>query len=148
MFAPRAVDEGADLALANDRCGKHRLAGCSRPRARTPRQRRLVNLDGIAFEQACIGRNDVAEAQSNDVTRHQFTRERDDPLAVAKHSRLDRELGLQRVDGLSGLVLFGKSDYPIRNEQDQDDEESGQCRSTPDRITAISIIQGWVPRSR
>ena len=119
----RAVDEGADLTLADDRSREHRIAGCSRGGQGLPGQRGLVHLDGIALQQACICRHDVAEAQSDDVARHQFARGRRDPFAVAQHPRLDRELGLQGVDGLASLMLLGESDDAVRDKQDQDDEE-------------------------
>ena len=140
------VDQGADLALADDRTGEHRLAGLARGGQRLSGQRRLVHLDRVARQQARIGRHDVAQAQADDVARHQLTRRRGDPLPVALHPGLDRQLGLQGVDGLARLVLFPEPDRGVGNEQDQDDEEVRPVPSTPDRITAASIIHGIGPQ--
>jgi len=43
-------------------------------------------------------------------------------------------------------VFFPESDHAVRNKQNKDDEEVRPMRSTPDRITAASIIQGIGPQ--
>ena len=47
------------------------------------------------------------------------------PLSVASDARSGRQLGLQRVDGISRLVLLGVAHDSVRDEQHQDDEEVG-----------------------
>ena len=115
------IDQCAAFALANDRTGEDRFASFARGGQRLSRQRRLIDLDRIARQQACIGRHNVAQAESNDVARHQLARGRGDPLSIASHPGFDRQPGLQRGDGVTRLALFPKSDHGVANQQQQDD---------------------------
>jgi hypothetical protein len=117
------VDEGADLAPADDRTGKDGPAGLDRGRQRLSCQRGLVNLDGVAVQQPRIRRHDVAKAQPDRVARHQFVRGRGNPLAVTLHPCFDREPGLQGGDRAACLALLPESDRGVGDEQEQDDEE-------------------------
>ena len=72
----------------------------------SPVKRGLVHLDRVALQQARIRRHDVAQTHADDVARHQVTRGRGDPLPVTLHPGLDRQLGLQRGDGVARLVFF------------------------------------------
>ena len=125
----RGIDQRADFALANDRTGKHRLAGFARGGQRLSRQRGLIHLHRIAVQQARIRRHNVAQAQTDDVARHQLTRRRSDPLPIAFHPGLDRQLGLQGGDGVARLAFFPESDHGVGNKQKEDDEK---IRPVPD----------------
>ncbi len=104
----RGVDECADLALAADEGGEHRVAGLAGGGQGLPGQRRLVHFDRVAVEEPCIGGHDVAEAQADDVARYDLTRWWGDPLAVPYDTGPDGQLGLQGGDGLSRLALLPK----------------------------------------
>ena len=119
------VDQGADLPLADDRTGKHRISGFVGNRQRFAGQRRLIDLDLVALEQPCVGRDDITEAQADDVAGDQFPGRRRHPFAVADHPGLDRQRGLQSRDGVARLTLFPEPDHRIGDEQQQDDEEIG-----------------------
>ena len=112
----RGIDQCADFTLADDRTGKHRLAGFARGGQRLSRQRGLIHLHRVAVQQARIRRHDVAQAQADDVARHQLTRRRGDPLPIPFHPGLDRQLGLQGVDGVARLVFFPESDHGVGKE--------------------------------
>ena len=115
------IDQCVDFALADDRPREHRLTGLVRDGQGLPRQRGLIHFDRVALQQACIRRHDVAQAHADDVTRHQLTRRRGDPLPVAFHLCLDRQPGLQRGDGVARLVFFPESDHGIGHKQKQND---------------------------
>ena len=117
----RGIDECTDFALTNDRTGKYCLAGFARGGQRFSRQRGLIHLDRVAFQQARIRRHDVAHADADDVARHEFTRRRGNPLPVTFHPGLDRQRGLQGSDGVAGLVFFPESDHGVGKKQKQDD---------------------------
>ena len=121
----RRIDQRTDLAAADDRAGEHGVAGFARRGQRLTGQRRLVDGNFVAVQQTGIRRHDIAQAQADDVTRHQFPRRRRDPLSIALHPGLDRELGLQRFDGIARLALFPEPDGGIGNKQHQNDEEIG-----------------------
>ena len=99
------------------------VAGSGRDRQRLPGQRGLVHLHRVTRQQPRIRRHDVAHPHPDHVTRHQLTRRRGDPRPVTYHPALDRQLGLQRIDGLARLVLLPEPDRGVGNEQDKDDEE-------------------------
>ena len=103
--------------------------GLLRGGQRFARQRGLIDLDRVAVQQARIGRHDVAQAQADDVARHQLTRRRVDPLPIPLHPGLDRQLGLERVDGVARLAFFPESDHGVGEQQNEDDEE---VRPVPD----------------
>ena len=44
------------------------------------------------------------------------------------------------------LLLFPEADTGIGDKQNEDYKKSGQCPTTPDRITAASIIHGMGPQ--
>ena len=115
----------------------------------SPVKRGLIHLHRVALQQARIRRHDVAQAHADDVARHQLTRRRGDPLPITFHPGLDRQLGLQRGDGVARLVFFPESDHGVGNQQQQDDEE---IRPVPDdrrqnhRRSRSST--GWDPKNR
>ena len=80
---------------------------------RLSRQRGLIHLHRVAIQQARIRRHNVAQAHADDVARHQLTRRRGDPLPIAFHPSLDRQLGLQRGDGVARLAFFPESDHGV-----------------------------------
>ena len=92
-------------------------------RATTSRQRGLIHLHRVAFQQARVRRHDVAETDADDIARHQLTRRGRDPLAVTLHRGLDRQRGLQGGDGVARLVLFPESDHGVGQKQNEDDAE-------------------------
>ena len=102
--------------------------GLSRGGQRLSRQRGLIHFDRVALQQARIRRHDVAQAHADDVARHKFARLRGGPLPVPFHSRLDRQLGFQRGDGVARLVFFPESDHGVGQQQKQDD---GKVRPMP-----------------
>ena len=122
------VHHRVDFALADDRTRKHRLARFSRGGQRFARQRGLIHLHRVTLQQARIRRHDVAQAHADDVARHQLTRRRGDPLPITFHPGLDRQLGLQRGDGVARLVFFPESDHGVGQKQKEDD---GKVRPMP-----------------
>jgi hypothetical protein len=118
------------------RVGGQRFAG----------QRGLIHFHRVARQQARIRRHDVAQAQADDVARHQLTRRRVGPLPITFDLGLDRQLGLQGGDGVARLMFFPESDHGVGKKQKRMMKKSGQCRTTPDRITAASIIHGMGPQ--
>ena len=120
-FAARRVDQRVDFAATNDRTGEDGVAGFARCGQGLPGQRRLVDGYLVAVQQARIGRHDVAQAQADGVARHEFTRSRVHPLAIAFHPGLDRERRLQGGDGVARLMLFPESDHSIGQKQNEDD---------------------------
>ena len=85
----------------------------------------MVDREFVAVEQARVRWDDVAEAQPDDVARHEFLRRWRDPLPVALHSRLDCEPRLQGVNRIAGLALFPEPDDRIGKQQNKNDEEIG-----------------------
>ena len=124
-LAARRIDQRADLAATDDRAGEYRVAGFARGGQRLAGQRGLVDGNLVAVQQARVRRHDVAQTQADDVARHQFPRRRRDPFAVALHPGLDRQPGLQGIDGVAGLAFFPEPDHGIGNKQNQNDEEIG-----------------------
>ena len=125
----RGIDQCADFALANDRTGKHRLAGFARGGQRLSRQRGLIHLHRVAVQQARIRRHNVAQTHADDVARHQLARRRVDPLPIPFHPGLDRQLGLQGGDRVARLALFPESNHGVGHQQKEDDEK---IRPVPD----------------
>ena len=121
----RRVDECTDLTLADDGAGEHRVTRVVSHREGLSGQRGLIDLHLVARQQPGVGRHDVPHAQADDVARHQLTRGRGHPLPVTPHPGLDRQLGLEGVDGLARRVLLGKADDGVRQQEDEDDEEVG-----------------------
>ena len=117
------VDQCADFTLANDRPRKHRVPRLARSRERFPRQGGLIDLDRVTVEKPCVRRHDVAQAQADNVARHQLPRRRGNPLSVAYHSGLDRQRGLERRDGITSLMFLPEADHGVGQKQRQDDSE-------------------------
>ena len=69
---PGGIDNRVDFALADDRPGIDRAAGFGGNGQRLAGQSGFVHLDGIAIEQARIGRNHVAAPETNDVAGDQI----------------------------------------------------------------------------
>ena len=122
-FLTRGIDHCANFTPANDRTGKHRLAGFALGGQRLSRQRGLIHLHWVAIQQARIRRHNVAQAHTNDVPRHQLTRRWVDPLPIPFHPGLDRQLGFQGGDGVARLAFFPESDHGVGNKQKEDDEK-------------------------
>jgi hypothetical protein len=74
------------------------------------------------------GSDSPVSAHADDVARHQLTRLRGGPLPIPFHPGLDRQLGLQRSDGVARLVFFPESDHGVGNKQKEDD---GKVRPMP-----------------
>ena len=70
------VHHRVDFALADNRPRKHRLARFALGGQRLARQCGLIHFHRVARQQARIRRHDVAQAQADDVARHQLTRRR------------------------------------------------------------------------
>ena len=136
-----------DFALANDRSRKYRLAGFALGGQRFACQRGLIHFHRVARQQARIGRHNVAQAQADDVARHHFTRRRVGPFPIAFHLGFDGQLGL--LSAAMALPAWCSSQNPttaLDNSSSRMMKKSGQCRTTPDRITAPSIIHGMGPQ--
>jgi hypothetical protein len=125
-FLARRIDQRTDLAATNDRTGEYGVAGFARGGQRFARQRRLIDGNLVAVQQTRICRHDVAQAQADGVARHQFPRRRGDPFSIAFHPGLNRQPGLQ---GLNGVALPGvlPRTRPRRWRQaaEEDDEKVG-----------------------
>ena len=68
------VNQRADLALADDGPGKHRIARLALGRQRLARQGGLIHLDRVPVEQPRVRRHDVAEAHADHVARYELPR--------------------------------------------------------------------------
>ena len=66
------VDQGADLAAADDRSGVHRVAGRAGAGQRLAGEGGLVDLDLVAVQQPGVGGDDVAQPQPDHVAGHQL----------------------------------------------------------------------------
>ena len=68
-------------------------------------QRGLIDFNRVALEQARVGRNDVAEAQADQITWHQFAGRHNKvkPRAIAFHTGFERQLRFERGDGVPRL---------------------------------------------
>ena len=121
----RRIDQRTDLAATNDRTGEYGLAGFARGGQRFSRQRRLIDRNLVAVQQTRICRHDVAQAQADGVARHQFPRRRGDPFSIAFHPGLNRQSGLQGINGVARLVLFPEPDHGVGDKQEEDDEKIG-----------------------
>ena len=124
-LATRRIDQRGGLAATDDRPGEHGVAGFAGLGQGFPGERRLIDGDLVAVQKTRIGRHDVAQAQANGVARHELARWRVDPFAVALDPGLDRQPGLQGLDGVARLAFFPKAHRGIGNQQQQDDEEVG-----------------------
>ncbi len=122
-FAAGRVDQRVDFAATNDRPGEDGVARLAGGGQGFPGQRRLVDRDLVAVQEARVGRHDIAQAQANGVARHEFARRRIDPLPIAFHPGLDRQRRLQSRDGVAGLMLFPESDHCVGKKQNEDDAE-------------------------
>ena len=123
------VHHRLDFTLTDDRTGKHRLAGFALGGQRLSRQRRLIHLHRVALQQARIRRHDVAQTHADNVARHQLTRLRGGPLPITFHPGLDRQLGLEGLDGVARLAFFPEADHGVGQKQQEDD---GKVRPVPD----------------
>ena len=92
-------------------------------------QRGLVHFYRVAWQQARVGWNNVAQLQADDVARHQFLRRRISPFPVAFDFGFDRQLLPECGDRIARLVFFPESDDCVGQQQKQDDEE---IRPVPD----------------
>ena len=112
-----------DLALADDRSRIHSASGLGGHGQRLASQCRLIYVNGISIEQARIGWNNVAQAETDDISRHQFARLGILPLAIPLHFRIDRQLGFQSGDGVTRLVFFPESDHCVGTKQKKNDKK-------------------------
>jgi len=64
---------------------------------------------------------------------------------VPPHPALDRQLSLQRIDGLARLMLLPEPDRGVGHQQQQDDAEIRPVPQHPDKITAPRSSTGWTP---
>ncbi len=128
-FLARGIDHCAGFALADDRTGKHRIAGFAFGGQRLAGQRGLIHLHRVTVQQSCIRRHNVAQAHADDIARHQLTRRRVDPLPVAFHLGFDRQFGLKGLDGVARLAFLPEPDHGIGHQQKEDDEK---IRPVPD----------------
>jgi hypothetical protein len=122
------VHHRVDFALADDRTREHCLARFSRGGQGLSRQRGLIHLHRVTRKQSRIRRHDVAQTHANDVARHKLACLRGVPLPIASDAGLDRQLGLQRSDGVARLVFFPESDHGVGQKQKEDD---GKVRPMP-----------------
>ena len=117
------VHHRVDFALTDNRTRKHRFARFGGDGQRFAGQRRLVDLNRIARQQARIRRHNVTQPQADDVARHQFGRIRVDPLPITLHLGLDRQFGLECGDGVARLMFFPESDHGVGTKKKEDDEK-------------------------
>ena len=118
-----SIHQSADFTLADDRTGKHCVTRLTRSGQRFSGQRGLVHFDGITLQQPRVRRHDVAQADADDVARHQLPRRRGDPLAIARHPGLDCEPCLQGGYRIARLVFFPETDEGVGQKQHKDDAE-------------------------
>ena len=123
------IDQRPDFPPSNDRTREHSLARLTGSGQGFARQRRLIHFHLIAVQQAGIGRYNVAQPQADHISRHQFPRRRRDPFPIPFDPGLDRQLCLQRFDGVARLVFFPEADYRIGQQQKEDNEK---IRPVPD----------------
>ena len=106
-------DHGLHLAELGDRAGIRRIAHLLVDRQRLPGQRRLIDAQIVALDEAHVGRDDVAEADQDDVARDEFARRHFPPAPVAQHAGPQRQALLERGNGGVGLELLPEADAGV-----------------------------------
>lgn len=87
------------------------------------RRGRLVHLQGIPFDEAPIGRDDIPEPEPDHISRDQFPGRHTLPLAATPHLCLEGKGLLQGRNGIPRLVLLPETHDGIHHEEDDDDSE-------------------------
>ena len=116
-------DDAFHLALLDDAARVGLVADLLGDRQRLAGQRRLVDRGVVAPHQAQVGRNDHAEADLDDVARHQRRGRHRLPSAVAQRRRLRRQALFQRRQRVRRLAVLPEFEPGIEEQQGGDDGE-------------------------
>jgi hypothetical protein len=116
-------DHAAHLALFDDAAGIGLRAELLGDRKRLAGQRGLIG-ENVAFpDQAKVGGNDRAEADVDDISRHQGRRVDCLDLAVAQRRRLEREAFLQRGQRIRGFPVLPDFEAGVEHQQSGNDDK-------------------------
>jgi len=116
-------DDGGHLALLDDRLGVSDVTGVLADGEGFPRERRLVDEEVRPIDQLHVGRDDVADLERDDVSRHEVLGWNVRPASIAQDGGLRRECRLQGLDGVERAVLLEEVDAGVDEQHDHDDHE-------------------------
>ena len=116
-------DKAGHLALLGDRPRIGVVADCLVHRQRFPGQRRLIDAEVVAPDELHVGRNDVAEADRNDVAGHEEPRLDVLPNAVALDARFQGQPLLQERDRVVGLELLPEANARVDEQHEENDRK-------------------------
>ena len=107
-----------------------RLGGLGN-RQRLPGEHRFVALEGVDLEQPHIGRDDIADAQADNVTRYQ--RDRVDELVqpIAPDEGTVMDLPVQRLNGAFRPILVDEAQKHAHRDDGGDDDRVGRITREP-----------------
>jgi hypothetical protein len=116
-------DDGLELPLLAGGARVDAVAGALGHGQRLAGERRLVDLERVALEQAGVGGDDVAQLDADDVPRCQHRRVLLAPAPVAQHLGLGRQVGHQRLRRAPGVALLPVGDGRVEEQQEHDPHE-------------------------
>jgi hypothetical protein len=120
-----------DLPLLARGPGVHAVPRGLGHRQRLPGERRLVDLEGVAVEEARVGGDDVSELDADDVAGDENRRFLLAPPPVAEDLRLGRQVRHQRLGGAAGAALLPVGDGGVDEEKRHDAHEVLPVRRLP-----------------
>jgi len=89
-------------------------------------QQRLVDEEVLGFEQAAVGRHQVARRQQHHIAGHQLLHRQVLAQIVAQHRGTNRDRLLQAVDGASGAKFLDEIEGHAHQHDGPDDDEAGE----------------------
>ena len=116
-------DQPIHLAHAHDRSRIRYVIFLLVDRQRFARQRRLIDAEVVAIDQLQVGRDDIAELDHDNIAGHKGLCFDVTPFAAAQHSRMQREMLLQRLDFVIGFEFLPETDDRIQRQHEKDDDE-------------------------
>ena len=116
-------DAGVHLARADHRAGVDRLARLALHGQRLPGQGTLVDLDRLSRQQRRVSRDDLADADVQEVPWHEKSRRNRRPRAIPPDAGGQRELRPERGDGVPRLEFLPEADCRVHQQQRDDDHE-------------------------
>ncbi len=122
-LGPGADHQCGHLALLGDRPRIGHVAGVLGHRQGLAGKGGLVHGQVIAVQQLGVRGHDVPQAQADDVARDQGGGIDALPVAIAQGARLQRQLPLERLQGVGRLELLPEADHRVEHQHDRDDDQ-------------------------